>query len=339
MFDEVLKAIKKLDGFQESVAIPCDDDGHLDRLCPADDCDSRFKVFGDDWRDRVPDETAWCPSCGRSDDPSDFLTDEQRNYLTSIAGYRAQQAMYEGLKASERSPRRQRRRGGGGMFSMTTEVKVRGPAPTRPAVMDPWDQMRSKHTCSKCGCRFAIVGAWFYCPACGKQDPLAVFSQSLAGIRHAMSCIDEALAPLDADIAADMRRRTIEGNLGGLVTTFQVVVEALYSAIPSAPSPGMNAFQNLDRGSELWENVGGTRFEELLGSEDYSRAKLLCQRRHIFQHRDGVVDQRYLNQSGDQAYRVGERLVANARDVLELAGLVESLVSALRSNVPGVGSL
>ena len=131
MFDEILKAMKKLDGFQESVEIPCDDDRHLDRLCPVNDCDSRFKVFADDWRDKVPDDTAWCPSCGRTDDPSDFITEEQRKYLTSIAGYHAQQAIYDGLKASERRHKRQPRRPGSGLLTVTTEVKVEGSAPRR----------------------------------------------------------------------------------------------------------------------------------------------------------------------------------------------------------------
>lgn len=337
MFDELLKAIKKLDGMQESVAIPCDDHGHLDRLCPADDCGSRFKVFADDWRDKVPDESAWCPSCGRPKEPSEFITDEQRKYLTSIAGYRAQEAIYQGLKASERSHNRRQTRHRGGMFSVTTKVKVEGPPPKRPAVMDPWDQMKSQHSCSGCGCRFAIVGAWFYCPACGQQDPLAMFSQSLAGIRHAMSCIDEALASLDADLAADMRRRSIEESLGGLVTTFQVVAEAIYSAVPGASTPGMNAFQNLDRGSQLWENVGGTRFEDLLEVGGYNRAKLLFQRRHVFQHRNGIIDQRYLDRSGDLAYRVGERLVAQPADILELADHVERLIGGLVTEAKAKG--
>lgn len=49
MFDELFKALKKLDGRTVSVELPADDEGFLDRCCPEADCRSRFKVLSTDW--------------------------------------------------------------------------------------------------------------------------------------------------------------------------------------------------------------------------------------------------------------------------------------------------
>ena len=45
------------------IDIQLDDKGYLDRRCPGDSCESEFKVFFDDWTDKVLDERVYCPIC------------------------------------------------------------------------------------------------------------------------------------------------------------------------------------------------------------------------------------------------------------------------------------
>lgn len=330
MFDGVIKALKKLeDGLTIKVEIPCDSDRYLDRLCSGTDCGVRFKAMEEDWQNKESDK-AWCPLCGRSADPSEYVTNEQVEYMHTVGGFEAQKLIHEGLKTSAKTYNRaEQRRRKSGPISVTTEISVNSQPPSAPITMDPWDAMKTKHVCEECDFRFAVVGAWFYCPACGMNDPQTTFRQSVRGVRNAMKQLAVLLEQADPDLAADLLRSNAESCIGGLVTAFQVVVEAIYGCVPSAPTARRNAFQNLNNGSELWVGVGGSSFESMMGTQEYSRTNLFFQRRHILQHCVGIVDQGYLNNSGDTTYRVGERLVTQRRDVLELADNIELLVNAI----------
>ena len=53
MFEELLKELKRLEGgLAFSVSLPSDADGYFDRECPAEACQSQFKIHEDDWRDK-----------------------------------------------------------------------------------------------------------------------------------------------------------------------------------------------------------------------------------------------------------------------------------------------
>jgi len=51
---------------------------------------------------------------------------------------------------------------------------------------------------------------------------------------------------------------------------------------------------------------------------------------HHFVHRQGIVDQAYLDRSGDSAYGLSQRIVVRAQDVSGLATLLEKLATGLR---------
>lgn len=63
MFDELIRELRRLEGkHQVSVPMSADPEGYFDRECPSPECQSQFKVHEDDWRDKVRDEEAFCPS-------------------------------------------------------------------------------------------------------------------------------------------------------------------------------------------------------------------------------------------------------------------------------------
>jgi hypothetical protein len=62
--------------------------------------------------------------------------------------------------------------------------------------------------------------------------------------------------------------------------------------------------------------------------------KLLFQRRHVISHRQGIVDQTYIDRSGDSSYTVGQRLVVRDADVLDLVNHMRTLVTGLKTLAP-----
>lgn len=57
----------------------------------------------------------------------------------------------------------------------------------------------------------------------------------------------------------------------------------------------------------------------------------MFQRRHLIEHNNGMVDQKYIDKSGDQTYVVGQRLVVKQAEVNELIELIKKLGNGLLS--------
>ena len=49
--------------------------------------------------------------------------------------------------------------------------------------------MRLKITCSECSCRYAVVGAAYFCPACGHNSANRMYSQSMQGIGQVVDAL------------------------------------------------------------------------------------------------------------------------------------------------------
>jgi hypothetical protein len=54
------------------------------------------------------------------------------------------------------------------------------------------------------------------------------------------------------------------------------------------------------------------------------------QQRHLLAHCEGIVDQDYINKSGDQTYAIGQRLVVREVAVSRAIDLVSQLIKELR---------
>ena len=58
---------------------------------------------------------------------------------------------------------------------------------------------------------------------------------------------------------------------------------------------------------------------------------VLFQKRHLFEHNNGMVDQQYLDKTGDTEYVVGQRLVMREADTKELIRLLKKLSKGILS--------
>ncbi len=331
MFDDLIRALEELEaGVALSVPFQIDDDGYFDRQCPWSECGFTFKVLFEDWRDKVPDEWAYCPFCRHRAEPTEFNTPEQIEYMKQLAYNEVLQRFDQGLRASAESFNHQPQRG-----FVTLRLEVSTPQTTIPMPPAAEEAMTLRIACEVCGCRFAVIGAGYFCPACGHNSAGQTFIQSLARARTLVASLSTIAALVDPDTRAQMTTALIESALGMLVTAFQRFAEAEYPHLPHpVQTPRRNAFQNLTEGSALWEAAGGTAYEAILNTQEMMHLQRLFQQRHLLAHREGIVDQEYVRRSGDATYAPGQRLVIREQSVLQLADLLEKLVSGMRSDLP-----
>jgi uncharacterized Zn finger protein (UPF0148 family) len=334
MFYEVLRKLSRMEqGERVSLSMGLDDDGYFDRVCPSPPCASEFKVLFQDWREKVPDDYVHCPICGFVAPSTDWNTPEQAEHIKASALHHIQKQLGDALVTDARRFNQSQRPGGLIKMSMSycpSQLPILIPA--RASAV-----MRQQSTCEVCGCRYSSVGAAFFCPACGHNSTISTFDASVETVRKTMEALPEIQRVLtestDRDAAQDSVRQICENGLVKLVSAFQRLAEALYGAVPSEtkPTPRRNVFQNIRESSELWRAAIGAGYDQMVAQSELRDLERFFQQRHLLAHNDAIVDQTYLDRSGDTEYGLGQRLVIRQGAVEQLAVLVSTLAIELRS--------
>ena len=331
MFEETIRALRRLEG-RTNVSVPVGDDeqGYIDRECPSEECFFQFKVLGEDWKNKVRDKEVFCPNCGHTANSDYWWTQEQLAHAREAVLAQVSGALTGALKKDAASwNRRQPRKS---FISMTMKVDSKPQhVPLPPAAAEP---MRLKITCPACACRYAVVGAAYFCPACGHNAADQQFELTMAGIRQSLGALDIVrTAMADRDTAENTVRLMVESGLQNAVTAFQRCAEALYSGFPSAPKARRNAFQNLTEGDAVWKEVTGRTYADYLSTDALNTLRRAFQQRHLLAHTQGIVDQDYITKSGDDRYKAGQRIVVRVDAVLEAVALIEKLASGMVAEV------
>lgn len=335
MFNKLISEIEALgEGTTLEIEIEVDENGFLDRQCPAEGCGQLFKIKLEDWESKVQEGAVFCAICGHESESGDWHTQEQTEFLQEVALAHLQGRLDDAILEDTR---RFNQKNTSGFITMSMAYKPGA----RPVVIPvaAVEELRQEFSCEQCDCRYSALGAAFFCPACGHNSVENMFEQSLRATRKTVECtetIETAVAgEFDPDTARITVREIVENALGSLVSSFESYTEARFAAQPEAAGIEIrgNAFQNPDRASALFKQIVKIGYEDILQETEYSEFKLLFQRRHVLAHRDGIVDQQYIDNSGDSTYAIGQRLVIDPRSVLRLAHLMSMLARELNRHL------
>ena len=135
--------------------------------------------------------------------------------------------------------------------------------------------------------------------------------------------LSESVGKDDAEVTC---RSIIETCISDGVVAFQKYCEGMYARFGNAP---FNAFQRLDQASSLWEKALQKGFEAWLSPDELKKLAIIYQKRHLLAHNEGIVDDRYLDKSGDDTYKSGQRIVIKDRDINLLLSALEKLGSGI----------
>lgn len=332
MFEELRRELGRLDGTHGfSVSLPSDADGFFDRECPSTECQCQFKVHEDDWRDKIDTEEMFCAFCGHAAPSDEWWTQEQIQHAKAVALAQIQGRI--GTAMHRDAQRWNSRQSRNSFVRITFSVKEGPRHELLPlAAAEP---MRLRIVCPLCSCRYAAVGAAFFCPACGHNAADRMFKQSMSGVRNAPDALPGVRAAIaDRDAAETTMRLIVESGIQNAVAAFQRYAEALYAKFPQRPKPRRNAFQNLAEGSALWQGTTGKRYDDYLQSAEMADLIRVFQQRHLLAHTQGLVDADYLARTGEKTYRVGQRLVLRDAAVRDSLDLIEKLAAAMAGDTP-----
>lgn len=297
--------------YSVSVPLPHDDQGMIGRACP--ECEAYFKLkLGTG----LPTEDCRCPYCGHKAHISDFATEEQLEYATSVA----MQEISENLIGPmiDRMSRDMQRSSRNSFIKLSMSYK-----PSTVAISRYQERELESHvTCSACALEFAVYGVFANCPDCGELNALQVCQQSL----------DICQKRLDVLLTDDsgLNRAVLEDALGGAVSSFDALGKALRTEYPKLlPANPRNLFQNLTALSTALSSADLPTIDELLGQQQFAHVDRMFQVRHLFEHNAGVVDDAAISRISNLAGLRGRKYPITREEVTQLIPVLRELAAVL----------
>ncbi len=295
--------IERLKG-EHSFLLPPDEGGYVGRECP--DCGRYFKI--------VPPEKigGWhCAYCGHRASHASFHSKAQTSYATSLMTQMAEEAIFEHIRD-----------------------EIGDLAPTRlpkPRIRHYSEKQLEEHiTCTACTLKYAVYGVFAFCPDCGVHNSQQILDKNLDLIGQMLN-----LAATQPEAIAD---RLVIDALQDAVAAFDGFGrESIRVRAAAATNPAQAqslSFQNLQRAQQRLQVLFTFDLAGALAQQDWDLAHRAFQKRHVFAHAMGVVDQDYLNKTGDPSVALGLKLTVTAQEVGQLVGWLRNLGVFLVSNLP-----
>lgn len=303
-------------GDKISISLPTDERGLIGRECPS--CGLYFKLkLGTG----LPVSICRCPYCSHIAESEDFFTQEQIDYIQSVALREIQRQYLDPMmRKMDRDLRRSSR---DSMISIS--LKYRPSSITIKSFRE--QDLETDVTCAGCSLEFAVFTVFATCPDCGDPNALDVFLSSITVAVKRLHLADT----IDYDV---LRHDLIADAVGSGVSSFDTLGKELRRRYPSViPKQPKNPFQNLEVVASMlgWDLEAGP-FGGLNGSQR-SHVRLMFQVRHLFEHNGGVVDEDFCRKVPNTEYLLGQRYLVRPSDVEELLGLLPELGRSAVSQV------
>jgi hypothetical protein len=333
MFDKLIREMEKLQKTRQvTVHFEADKDGYLDKECPSESCKYQFKVSLEDWNNFFNEEVIYCPLCKHESHSKNWFTEEQVKFGEESAGEEMKRLVNNALIIGAKDFNRNQPKNS--FIKMSMNVKV-----GRTKVLLPkeaTDEMQQKIKCKECNARYAVIGNAYFCPCCGYNSIEDTFDNSLLKIESKIKNIDiikNALQNLNKDEVSNTIQSLIESSLNEGLVAFQRYCEATFLRNHPNIKVTFNAFQKLDVGGEYWQKLIGESYINWLRVDEYKSLIILFQKRHLLSHTEGIVDQKYIDKSNDNTYKVGQRIVIKESDVFEMVEYIRKIVLEIRAKI------
>ena len=310
-----MKHLRRL-GNTISVAIAADEHGFTGRECPNSGCEGYFKVVSGTGLagDGLP---CHCPYCGHTAGHEEFWTQEQIRYAKSVSMRQISDAIRKDLKSLEldHKPR--------GSFGIGISMKVKS-GPPLPIHRYREKELETTVVCSHCTLRYAVYGVFAFCPDCGEHNSYQILGANLEVVQKMLDLAESH--------DGNLREKLIENALEDCVSAFDAFGRELCRVHANCTSnPASIArlrFQSLDHARSGLRAVG-IEMTAAITVEAWERAITLFHKRHLIAHKLGVVDQEYVDRSGDRDAVTGRKIRVRSNEVTELSNTLRTAAKSL----------
>jgi hypothetical protein len=290
-------------GTRIGVPIKPDQDGYLGRECPVDECRGYFKITpGTGIKGPAP---CHCPYCGHSAENQTFWTQEQIDYAKSVALRQIADALHQDLKSMEfdHPPR------GGFGFGMSLKVTRGAPLPIKHYREK---ELETEVACDNCTLQYAIYGVFGWCPDCGIHNSLQILIKNLE------------LAKKQLALARSVDKELADHLTGDALKNIVCAFDGFGREICAKKATDIH-FQNLPGARRRVQDAFAFDFADALTPADWQNVCKGFQKRHLLEHKMGVVDEEYMQRANDPQAILGRKITISRDEVAATVNIVEAL--------------
>jgi hypothetical protein len=247
-----------------------------------------------------------CPYCAyKADKHYQFLTEAQQRYVKEYCDL-LRDALHVGQAGKH-------------TIDMDAVAEAVGKSHAKPAFYYAEERQQNLFRCVACGELNDILGRYAYCGSCGTRNDLQELEKIIRGIRDRANaggpyeaCVKEAVAAFDS-FAAQYAKQ-------------------LVARVPLTPARKSRIerahYHNLATASEIFRAIFDIDIQSGFSADDIAFITLMLHRRHVYEHKGGEADEKYIAHSGDHV-----RLKQALRETQESAHRTASLVIKLATNL------
>jgi len=241
-----------------------------------------------------------CPYCRFQSEGLDFLTEAQKSYVQKYC-----ERLRAALEAEE---------DGEYVIDMDLVAEAAGKDGEKPPFYYAEESQQNKFDCCHCGEFNDIFGRFGYCSACATRNDLhELEDKTIPRIRARINaggpyedCVKDAVAAFDSFTDQYVRQ------LVKLVPMTKARVVRFENMV----------FQNLDVVRNEIKTAFDIDIRNGISASDFSFATRMFFRRHVYEHKGGEADERYIQDSGDANVRPKQALHETQESAHRLVGLV-----------------
>lgn len=297
------------------VSIPTDENGLTGRECPNPECLGVFKIkLGTGLKEEEGKELpCHCPYCGHVAPQDNFWTQEQLDYIRSIAMNEVTQAL-KGLTQEWDQDLRQSTRNS--FIKLSMEFKG-GHHPIR---YYQEKQLETHVICDVCTLEYSIYGVFAFCPDCGTHNSLQI-------LRKNFELVEKEIALAQSTDDKELAKRLIEDGLENAVSAFDGFGRASCSAFSEKATNKEQAkevtFQNIANAKNRTQVLYSFDLAESLNDNQWVFIVRSFQKRHLLAHTMGVIDEDYIKKASDPSAIAGRKISIESDEVKQLIQLLE----------------
>jgi hypothetical protein len=280
-------------------------------------------VCGKYFRTKHISDFTCCPYCTITVDSLDFISKDQRKYI---------RACHDAFAKAY-------------TFKRSESLELEAVTDKKSAWHYSEEKLQVHFTCAteKCGVETDVLGVYAYCPRCGLSNSRKLFFEKI-------EAMVKELEEVRSTITDPAKRDEVwERMTKQIVTDFEVLGNHLRLKLLLTPMTKNRrrelkklSFQmplQVDKALQEWFDISLFRWvgnEDKLHKEmkqaEIDFVKLMLLKRHVLTH-TAIVDQDYLDKSGDTSMRLGERMTIASNEIKRFITNISEMALYLLDNL------
>lgn len=261
------------------IAVPTDQ-GFFGNQCVNSNCGKYFKVFVDDIKEEL-----YCPYCGNKASKIDLRTKEQDKFIHDSAIEKAKEIVYAEIDKTFGKLSRQTRRNS---FITIKHKPLKYKAKKIHRKIKE-EKVDTELTCPECNIKFQVYGIFGYCPGC-KSENLIVYDTNVQIIKKEFK-------------KSENKERALRHAYSDLVTAF----ETYCNKKTKSDDLQKPSFQEIyETRAYFKKSLNKDIFENLTNIETLTIRRVF-QKRHLYIHNDGIINEKYVKKIPEDKNLLGEK--------------------------------